>query len=226
MILAAGFGKRLQPLTLTVPKPLVPVNNQPILDHVLDHLRQGGIKRCMVNTHYLADQIHHHLQGITLPQISLSHEPAILDTGGAIQNVLSFFQEEPFFTVNADIWWEQKSIFDRLKTHWDPQIMDALLVVVPHKQTIGFKGPGDFFMQESGKLHHRGTGSNAPFINAGIQLFHPRAFKDMPYETFPLLELYQHLEAQGRLYGLILSGMWCDMGTCETLNELEEYLQL
>lgn len=225
MILAAGFGKRLHPLTLRVPKPLVAVNGRPILDYTLDHLTHGEIQRCIVNTHYLAQAIHEHLHSVHHPHITLSYEPQILDTGGAIRHVLPFFKDQPFFVVNADIWWEEKSVFDRLREMWDPERMDGILVVVPYDQAIDFPGSGDYFLTDDQKLAHRGDKSEAPYIYSGIQLLHPRVFQNLPEGPFPLLDLYLDLEQKGRLYGLVMSGSWCDMGTPQTLANLECHLQ-
>lgn len=225
MVLAAGFGKRLQPLTLTTPKPLIPVNHQPILDYTMAQLRQGHIRRCVINTHYLAEQIHHHLQDVQTPQITISHEQEILNTGGGIRHALPYFQDQPFFSVNGDIWWEQKDIFDQLRDMWNPDQMDGILVLVPREQAIDFAGPGDYFLESDHQLTHRGTEDQAPYIYSGIQLLHPRAFKDFTAKSFHLPEVYHAMEQSGRLYGLPLKGPWCDMGTVQTLARLEAYLQ-
>ncbi|HXF90805.1 MAG TPA: nucleotidyltransferase family protein [Candidatus Nitrosotenuis sp.] len=224
MILAAGFGRRLHPLTQTTPKPLIPVLDKPILAHTLEHLRHGGIKRCVVNTHHLAEQIHNFLEHVHEPEIIISHEPKILETGGGIRQALPAFHHNAFFSVNGDIWWEDQDIFNKLRQFWDPKRMDGILAVVACNQAIDFPGNGDYYISPDQKLRHRGLHHEAPYIYSGIQLLHPRIFHDMPGGAFSLLDLYHHLERRGRLYGLPLEGSWCDIGTPQTLAKLKQHL--
>jgi N-acetyl-alpha-D-muramate 1-phosphate uridylyltransferase len=226
MILAAGFGKRLHPLTLTTPKPLIPLNHIPIIAYGLDHLKKAGIQRCVINTHYLADQLQNYLKSVSDFEIVISPENEILETAGGIRQALPFFKGQPFYSINSDIWWQSNDIFATLAQRWDPEKMDGLLAVVPQEQAIAFTGPGDYFLQPTGELCYRGTQPSAPYIYAGIQLLHPRIFQDLPLGSpYRLPDLYHQWEAKNRLYGVVLQGPWCDIGTLPALKTLEHKLK-
>ncbi len=228
MVLAAGFGKRLHPLTLTTPKPLIAVNGRPLLAYVFDKLVASGIKKIVINTHYLADQIHtfcEHYKGV---QIILSHEPELLDNGGGILKALPYFEDKPFLSVNADIWWydQQPSILESLQRLWNPETMDALLAVVPKHQALHFEGSGDYFQLDSGQLKHRQVLTAAPYIYSGIQLLQASFFAGLPLKPVALPTLYHRAEQHGRLYGHLFQGQWCDIGTPAALQTLNKYLEL
>jgi MurNAc alpha-1-phosphate uridylyltransferase len=233
MVLAAGLGKRLRPLTDVTPKPLIPVGGTCMLDRVLNHLLKAGIQKCVVNTHHLAEQIHNHLSTSPIPTTLISHEKELLETGGGICKALPNFEGTPFFSVNADIWWEdhlsisgEVTVFDRLQQVWNPEHMDALLLLIPKDHTLGYTGSGDFFIDHpTGLLEHRGNHNTAPFIYGGIQLLHPRLFDNISPSPFSIVSLYQRAEKNQRLYGIIYEGLWGDIGTLEALAQINAFLE-
>jgi len=226
MVLAAGKGQRLRPLTDHTPKPLIQLGSKAALDHVLDQLAAAGVMRCVVNTHYLADQIHAHLKERLLPEIIISHEPELLDTGGGIVKALPYFKGEPFFVVNADTWWRDShdSVFRQLNTAWDPVKMDALLLLAPLKKAIGYERPGDYFLTPDGHAHYRGTKPTAPYAFSGIRILHPRLLAGEKICPFSIVPFFHKAESQGRLYGIAHDGAWGDMGTQEGLKAIERVL--
>jgi MurNAc alpha-1-phosphate uridylyltransferase len=220
MILAAGMGKRLQPLTLTIPKPLIPLNGAPLLQHILNRLLPRQLDKIVINTHYLADQIAAYLKETS---IIISHESELLETGGGIANALVHFGNQPFFSLNSDIWWQETSgnILDELQQTWDDRTMDALIVLVSHPNALNFSGPGDFFWNEATLIPTFSTvGSPAPYIYTGIQLLHPRLFKDHPSGAFSIVDLYRKAHHNNRLKAIVLEGAWSDLGTLEALESL------
>jgi N-acetyl-alpha-D-muramate 1-phosphate uridylyltransferase len=225
MVLAAGEGRRLRPLTEHTPKPLISIGGTTMLDHALDQLVAAGVEKCVVNSHYLADQIHKHLEGRSQPEITISHESELLNTGGGIANALSYFNNEPFFVLNADIWWKdlQKSCLKKLEDMWETSKMDALLLLVPREKGIGFEGPGDYFLASDGLLKHRGNEPLAPYIFPGISILHPRLFANQKIHPFSVVMLFHKAQEQGRLYGMVYDGQWGDMGTLESLKIIEKY---
>lgn len=228
MVLAAGFGKRLQPLTLTTPKPLLPILKEPILGYVLDRLHRHGVKKIVVNTHYLASQLAAYLVTVSASQIIISHEPELLETGGGVLQALPYFEKRPFFVVNADIWWqetENASLLQRLEQKWDETTMDALLALIPKDQAIGFTGIGDYHMASDHRLKFREKNQTAPYIFSGVRILHPRLFDGAAPGPFPQTDLFHKAETKQQLHGLIHNNSWCDMGSLDTYKALEEYLQ-
>jgi N-acetyl-alpha-D-muramate 1-phosphate uridylyltransferase len=223
MILAAGLGKRLRPLTDTTPKPLVPVGGKTLLDHALDQAASAGITHCVINTHHLAGQIHDHVKGRTHPRITLSPESELLETGGGITKALPHFHGEPFFALNADIWWQDAGVLQRLSDMWEPEKMDALLLLAPLKKAIGYSGSGDYFLNPDGRTRHRGDKPAAPYIFSGIRILHPRLFAGQAVRPFSIIPLFHQAEQQGRLYGLAHEGPWGDIGTATSLEKVREY---
>jgi MurNAc alpha-1-phosphate uridylyltransferase len=224
MVLAAGLGERMRPLTERLPKPLVSVAGKPLLDHALDRLADAGIERAVVNVHYLADLIERHLAGRTRPKIIISDErQQLLGTGGAVVKALPALGPDPFIHVNSDSIWIDgvKPNLERLIEGFDPPRMDALLLLAPLATSIGYAGRGDFVMAADGRLTRRGERDVAPFIYAGAAIFCPELFKDAPAGPFPLMKLADRAVAGGRLYGLRLEGVWMHVGTPEAIAEAE-----
>jgi N-acetyl-alpha-D-muramate 1-phosphate uridylyltransferase len=221
MVLAAGLGERMRPLTDRVPKPLVPVAGKPLIDHVLDRLAAAGVERAVVNVHYLADMIERHLKSRTKPQIVISDErDKLLNTGGGVVKALGAIGREPFFHVNSDTIWIDgvKPNLERLAEAFDPTTMDALLLLAPVSTSIGYPGRGDFTMAPDGRLTRRDI---APFVYAGAAILRPELFKDAPDGAFSLTTLFQRAEAEGRLHGLRLEGVWMHVGTPEAIKDAE-----
>ena len=223
MILAAGLGLRMRPITLTLPKPLVPVAGRTMLDRVLDHLDQAGAARKIINLHWLGETIRSHLDG--QPDILFSEEPELLETGGGVAKALPLLGTEPFFVCNADIIWLDgaRPALIRLADAWDAARMDALLLLEPVGRAFGYEGPGDFFRADDGRLQRRGDAPTAPFVFAGVQILHPRLFADAPGGKFSLNILYDRAQAAGRPCGLVHDGDWLHIGTPEILTAAESW---
>lgn len=226
MILAAGLGKRMRPLTASQPKPLVRVAGKALIDHALDRLAEAGVGRAVVNVHYLADALEAHVTARKVPQVSVSDERAqLLETGGGMVRALPQLPD-PFFALNADnIWLDgPKSAFHDLSRRWDPDAMDALLLVVPHARAVNFSGPGDFHMDPLGRLSRRRDGRIAPFIFTGIQVVSHRLLRDAPEGPFSTNILWNRAMEEGRLYGLSFTGLWFEVGTPSAIRPTEEAL--
>lgn len=223
MVLAAGLGLRLRPVTETLPKPLVSVAGRTMLDRALDHLDAAGVANAVVNCHYLGQQIEAHLAGRRRPRIQISPEQALLDTGGGVAAALPRLGRRPFYAVNADIIWldGQGSALRRLARAWDGGAMDVLLLVHPTVTAFGYDGAGDFHVDQVGRLHRRAEGEVAPFVFAGVQLLHPRLFRDAPKGPFSMNLLYDRAAAAGRLHGIVHDGEWYHVGTPDALRGVE-----
>jgi MurNAc alpha-1-phosphate uridylyltransferase len=227
MVLAAGFGKRMRPLTAAQPKPLVRVAGKALIDHALDRLAEAGVARAVVNVHYLADALEAHVLARATPKVTISDERAcLLETGGGMAKALPLLPD-PFFALNADnIWLDgPRNAFLDLSQRWDPAIMDALLLVVPHTRAANFVGPGDFHMDSLGRLSRRRDGRIAPFIFTGIQLVSHRLLREVPQGPFSTNILWDRAIAEGRLYGLSFTGLWFEVGTPAAIRPTEEALQ-
>lgn len=226
MILAAGLGKRMRPLTAAQPKPLVRVAGKALIDHALDRLAEAGVARAVVNVHYLADALEAHVLARAAPKVTVSDERALLlETGGGMARALAQLPD-PFFALNADnIWLDgPKNAFHDLSRRWNPDAMDALLLVVPHARAANFRGPGDFHMDPLGKLSRRRDGRIAPFIYTGIQLVSHRLMRDAPDGPFSTNLLWNRAMAEGRLFGMSFAGLWFEVGTPQAIRPTEEAL--
>ena len=224
MVLAAGLGERMRPLTDRLPKPLVRVSGKALLDHVLDRLADGGIERAVVNVHYLADQIERHVAGRAKPRIAISDErSALLGTGGGVVKALDKLGGEPFIHVNSDTIWidATRPNLERLAEVFEPATMDALLLLAPVASSIGYAGRGDFSMTADGRLVRRGDNGVAPFVYAGAALLRPALFADAPAGAFALTRLFERAAAAGRLHGLRLEGVWMHVGTPDAIGKAE-----
>jgi MurNAc alpha-1-phosphate uridylyltransferase len=226
MVLAAGLGKRMRPVTDTIPKPLVKVGGCTMLDRALDRLAEAGVERAVVNVHYLADQIEGHVTGRKSPKLVISDERGeLLETGGGIRKALPLLGEEPFVLLNSDSLWIEgrKSNLVRMGTAWDPDAMDILLLVAP-RESLGYDGRGDFHIEVDGRLKRRGEGENAPFVYAGVAILKPQLFAQTPEGAFSLNLLFDRAIAAGRLHGLPLDGEWLHVGTPESISAADERL--
>lgn len=219
MVLAAGYGKRLRPLTEKTPKPLIPVAGRPLLDHTLAGLRQAGVDKIVINTHHLAAQIHDYLRASS---VIISHEETLLDTGGGVAKALPHFQGQPFLLMNADTYWQGTvgTTIAQLKEKWNAASMDALLALV--SRPVNASVPGDYFLESTGQLIYRGQHNSAPYIYSGLAIIHPRLFEDVPRGPFSIVEVCFHrAQTHGRLYGHVHKGFWTDIGTSESLQALQ-----
>jgi MurNAc alpha-1-phosphate uridylyltransferase len=225
MVLAAGLGLRMRPLTDHTPKPLVRVAGKALIDYGLDHLRQANVQKAVVNVHYLADQIVTWAKQQISPDIILSDERAeILDTGGGIAKALHLLGDEPFFVLNSDSFWIDGRIpaLGRLKASWDDSTMDCLLLLCPVAKTIGYNGQGDFLLMGNGRIVRRQDGDALAYI--GGYLVHPRLFKDCPIGKFSMNVLWDKAIATGRLQGISHDGVWLHVGTPEAIRLAEAAL--
>jgi N-acetyl-alpha-D-muramate 1-phosphate uridylyltransferase len=224
MVLAAGMGVRMRPLTDRIPKPLVPVAGKPLLDHVLDRLAEAGVGTAVVNVHHFADQIEDHLAGRQAPAIVISDERGVLlDTGGGVVKALPVLGEAPFFHLNADTIWIDgvKSNLLSLAAAFDPVRMDALLLLAATSGSVGYAGRGDFTMAADGRLARRPERDVAPFVYAGVAILNPALFSTAPPGAFSLNLLFDRAIEAGRLYGLRLEGVWMHVGTPEAIAAAE-----
>jgi MurNAc alpha-1-phosphate uridylyltransferase len=227
MVLAAGFGTRMRPLTDTMPKPLVPLKGKPLIDHVLDRLAAAGIARAVVNVHHFADQIESHLAGRTKPAITISDERGEqLDTGGGVVKALPLLGRGPFLIHNSDSVWVDGigSNIGRLVETFDPERMDSLMLLALGATSIGYEGHGDFLMAADGVLTRRGERGEAPFAFTGVSIAHPRLFKDAPKGRFSLNVLWDRAIERGRLFGMRLDGVWMHVGTPQSVEDAESWL--
>ncbi len=224
MVLAAGLGTRMRPLTDTMPKPMVKVAGRALIDHVLDRLGAAGVERAVVNVHYMAEQLRQHLAGRMQPRIVISDERGLLlGTGGGVAKALPELGDAPFFHINSDTIWIDgvKPNLARLAEAFDPAMMDALLLLAPVSGSIGYDGRGDYGMRPDGSLVRRGEREVAPFVYAGAAILAPALFADAPQGEFTLTALFDRAAGRGRLHGLRLEGLWMHVGTPEAIAEAE-----
>jgi len=224
MVLAAGLGTRMRPLTDGKPKPLVQVAGKPLLDHVLDKLAAAEVETVVVNVHYLADQIEKHVAGRKSPRVVISDErAAILDTGGGIVKALPHLGSGPFFHMNSDTLWLEGVTpnLSRLAVQFDVSGMDILLLLASTATSIGYEGRGDFNMAPDGRLSRRAERQVAPFVYAGAAVLSPAIFADAPKGAFSLNRLFDRAAEAGRLYGLRLDGTWMHVGTPAAIQAAE-----
>ena len=219
MILAAGFGKRMRPLTLERPKPLVPLMGEALIDWCLDRINAHGIDNLVINTHYLGSMIEDHFKGDK--RITFSPEDEILETGGGVLNALPLLGKDPVLVCNSDTIWLEGPVpaLPRLERFWDPARMDALLLMQPTFRAFGYQGAGDYHMDGQGMLTRRKTCEVAPFLFAGVQILKPGLFDGEQPGAFSLNRIYDKAERSDRLYGLVHDGEWYHLGTPDALAE-------
>lgn len=227
MVLAAGLGLRMRPLTERMPKPLVPVAGKPLLDHVLDRLADAGVTKAVVNVHYLPDQIIRHVAGREHPRVVISDErDVVLGTGGGVVKALPLLGSEPFYHLNADTMWVdgvQPNLL-RLAEAFDPARMDILLLMAPTANSIGYSGSGDYGMMTDGALRRRKEHQVVPFVYAGVAIMSPAIFADAPAGEFSLTKIFDAANEQERLFGLRMEGLWMHVGTPDAIEAAEEAL--
>ena len=225
MVFAAGLGARMRPITATLPKPLVKVAGRALIDHCLDRFADNGVARAIVNVHWLADQIEGHLAERGAPQIQISDErERLLDQGGGIKRALPFIGSEPFFLCNTDAFWIEgpRSNLARLAEAFDPETMDAMLLVAASAGAVGVDWPGDFTMDRDGRLSPREQRQVAPFVYTGVGIIKPELFAAVEEDVFRLAPFFFAAAERGRLFGLRLDGLWLHVGRPETIAEAEQ----
>lgn len=231
MVMAAGLGKRMRPLTATRPKPLVEVAGRTLLDHCFDRLRAAGVRKAVVNVHYLADVLEAHLRNrVRGIEIRVSDErEQLLETGGGLVRALPQIDADPFLVVNSDNLWIDGPVdtLRLLASAWDDERMDALLLLVPHARAHCHKGQGDFHMTAAGRLRRRKPGAVAPFVYTGIQMISKRLFTgEHPDGPFSTNILWDRAIAEGRCFGVGHQGLWFDVGAPPNIRKAEEILGL
>jgi MurNAc alpha-1-phosphate uridylyltransferase len=227
MVFAAGHGMRMRPITATLPKPLVKVGGKALIDHCLDRFAAAGVSRAIVNVHWLADQIEAHLASRTTPQIVISDERGeLLDQGGGIKRALALLGDDPFFLCNTDAFWVEgpRSNLARLVEAFDPETMDAILLVAGTAGAVGVDWPGDFTMDHAGRLTPREPRRVAPFVYTGVGIIKPQLFAGVAADAFRLAPFFFAAAEQGRLYGVRLDGVWLHIGRPESIAEAERVL--
>jgi MurNAc alpha-1-phosphate uridylyltransferase len=229
MVLAAGLGKRMRPLTATRPKPLIEVAGQSLLDHLLERLSAAGVEKAVVNVHYLADAVEAHLNknahGL---DISISDERGLLlETGGGMVKALPLIDADPFLVVNSDNLWIDgpADTLKLLASHWDGGKMDALLLLVPHARASNHGGRGDFHMDRTGRLRRRQRSHVAPFVYTGIQMVSKRLLDGAPEGPFSTNLLWDKAMEEGRCFGAVHQGLWFDVGTPQAIKATELILE-
>jgi MurNAc alpha-1-phosphate uridylyltransferase len=228
MIMAAGLGKRMRPLTATKPKPLIEVAGKPLLDHVIERVRAAGVKKIVVNVHYLADALEAHLaRTVKGLDVTISDErDLLLETGGGLVHAKDVIDSDPFLAINSDNLWIDgpADTLKLLASHWDAAKMDALLLLVPHARALNHRGQGDFHMDRVGQLRRRGRSRVAPFVYTGVQIISKALLADAPEGPFSTNLLWDRAIAAGRCYGAVHQGLWFDVGNPESIGATEQVL--
>jgi MurNAc alpha-1-phosphate uridylyltransferase len=226
MVLAAGLGTRMRPLTNDRPKALVEVGGRALIDHVLDRLAQAGVQNAVVNVHWFADRLEAHLADRAAPRITISDERAeLLETGGGLKKARPLLGDDPVFVANIDsVWIDRGDALAELARLWDPSRMDAALLLARREGSIGFEGDGDFFLAENGRLTFRGDTPSAPFAYMGVHITRPDYADAGPVGPFSLSPLWRRSAAEGRLYGCVLDGDWMHVGDPQARDQAEARL--
>ncbi|MCA8890370.1 MAG: nucleotidyltransferase family protein [Hyphomonas sp.] len=227
MVLAAGLGTRMRPLTDDCPKPLIEVRGKALIDRMLDPLAAAGVKRAIVNVHYLADQVEAHLKNRSDIEIVISDERGeVLETGGALAKARPLLGDEPILVANTDAFWEPAGPepVQALAEAFDPEAMDALLLVADTGRTLGFGGAGDFFRHEDGSMTRRGDAPGAPYAFCGLRIIRPQLYDNEPVERFSALRVWTPLIEKKRLHGVLLDRFWLHVGDPQALKDAEMWL--
>ncbi len=227
MVMAAGLGTRMRPLTDDRPKPLVTVRGKALIDHAIDRLVQAGVTMIVVNVHYRADMLKAHLAKRHDVEIRISEEAnALLGTGGGILNALPHFEGQPFFVHNSDSIWVEGigHALDRMKAVWDPERMDALLLLASMVTALGFDGTGDFLLDAQGRVARVPEQRLSPFAYPGVQIVDPRIFENPPPGGFSMNVLWDRAIKRGRVHGVRLDGVWIHVGTPSAVKDAEAFL--
>lgn len=227
MIMAAGLGTRMRPLTLDRPKPLVEVQGKALIDHAIDRLVQAGVTMIVVNVHYQAEKLKAHLAKRRDVEIRLSEETdVLLGTGGGIVKAMPNFEGKPFFVHNSDSIWVEGigHALDRMQVLWNPGEMDALLLLASMVTALGFEGTGDFNLDAEGRISRVGEQRMSPFAYPGVQIVHPKMFDNAPSGAFSMNLLWDRAIEKNRLFGVRLDGVWMHVGTADAVKEAEAFL--
>jgi MurNAc alpha-1-phosphate uridylyltransferase len=225
MILAAGYGTRLKPLTDRMPKPLVPVAGKPMIEYALNKLRAYGIQEIIINVSHLKEQLTAYLSAFNDLAIKISEEAEPLETGGGLKKALPLLGDDPFFTINSDILWtdEPESALDRLTRYWDDVKMDFLLLTQSKAKAIGHdKGEDHLFIKRNNTIDW--NAQEAPYIIAGIGIMHPRILLNAPDGKFTVKILWHQALKQNRLACLPHHGQWFQTGTIQDIKTAEKHL--
>jgi MurNAc alpha-1-phosphate uridylyltransferase len=229
MVMAAGLGKRMRPLTATRPKPLVEVAGRALIDHALDRLRAAGVSKIVVNVHYLADALEAHLKAKAKDfDVRISDErKLLLETGGGLIQAEPMIDADPFLVVNSDNYWIDgpADTLHLLASLWREEEMDALLLLVPQARAGNHSGQGDFHMMADGRLVRREKGKVAPFVYTGIQMVSKRLLRDAPEGPFSTNVLWDRAIAEGRCFGAVHQGLWFDVGNPAAIKQTERALE-
>ena len=227
MVLAAGLGTRLRPLTDTMPKSLVPVAGRALLDYVIDRLVAVGVMRIVVNVHYKGEMIVRHLETRTSPEIRISYEEEALETGGGVLKALPLLEDEVFYVVNSDVLWLSGKVpaLERLARAWDAQSLDAVLLLQHTATAVGYEGLGDFIVDPLGNLRRRREREIAAHLYAGAQIMHRRLIENEVPGKFSLNRVWNGAMEAGRLRGIVHDGEWFHVGTPQGLAMTEERLR-
>lgn len=217
MLFAAGFGTRMGALTATRPKPLINVAGKALIDHALDIVQRADIGTVVANSHYLPEMLTKHLENTT---VTLSHEPEILETGGGLRKALPLLGSNPVYTLNTDAIWAGENPLGTLSAAWDPAKMDALLLLVPPQNALGYTRDGDFILTKEGTIK-RGAG----LVYSGAQIIKTDGFKNISDSTFSLHALWDQMYDKNRIFGVTYSGGWCDVGTPAGIEIAEDMLE-
>lgn len=227
MVLAAGLGTRMRPLTDTVPKPLIKVRERSLIDRVIAPLKTAGVKRLVVNVHYLAGQIEDYLGGLDGFEVVISDERGeVLETGGGLAKARALLGKDPVFVLNTDAFWSPDSAAPLLALAgaFDPAQEDERLLLADTGRALGFDGPGDFFMDAEGRLTRRGAAPSAPWAYAGVRIMKPQVYDGRPAERFSAVKVWEELIPQGRLRGLALDSFWLHVGDPQALKDAEMWV--
>ncbi len=228
MVMAAGLGKRMRPLTATRPKPLVEIAGKALIDHVLDRLRAAGVEQVVINVHYLADALEAHLaeRGSDLGVTISDERKLLLETGGGLVQAAPMIAEDTFLVVNSDNYWIDgpADSLRLLASHWCEQDMDALLLLIPHARASNNHGVGDFHMDALGRLRRRGLSRVAPFVFTGIQIVSKRLLRDAPEGAFSTNIFWDRAIDEGRCFGAVHQGLWFDVGSPPAIAATEAAL--
>lgn len=228
LVLAAGLGTRMRPLTNDRPKPLIQVGGRALIDHMLDRMGAAGVTRAIVNVHYRADQMEDHLARRNVPAITVSDErDQLLETGGALAKVRPQLGDAPIFVANTDSIWSEDGVpaFDALRESFDPARMDFLLLLARMDRLLGFGEKGDFALLTDGRIAWPKDAPDAPaYAYTGVQIIRPQVADGAPVEPFSLRRFWDSALAQGRMYGIVLDGFWMHVGDPQARDEAEAKL--
>jgi MurNAc alpha-1-phosphate uridylyltransferase len=226
MVLAAGLGRRMRPLTDDTPKPLIAVAGKPIIGHVFDRLREGGVARAVVNVHHLPEQIERWAAQASPPASISDERDGLLETGGGVAKALPMLGADPFFVLNGDSFWVDAGApaLNRMREAWAGLDTDCLLLLMPLGRAVGYDGEGDFDLGASGRVSRRVPGRRGAHVFAGCYLASPRLFADAPQGPFSTNLLWDRAIARGRLHGLAHDGLWLHVGTPDAIGLAERAL--